>query len=441
VLNKFRAFFEQLVVTRSWNADHGGVYVPVTKKTQPNQYLKDSLRDVVTTNGIRLTKVNPAFMTRQIAEINELKNDFQFHITSLKPIRPGNKPDSWETKSLEMFESGAKENIELITNGSVSRYRYMAPLVTEKNCLQCHAIQGYKIGDIRGGMSISFTAMPYSNHVNKQIFTLGVFHLILLLVGAIGLWMYYRMANKYLLIIENKNKELTKANSERDKFYSIIAHDLRSPLGDFLGLTKIMSEEIYGLSKEEIHKYSTALNDSAESLYKLLENLLSWSRLKRNVINFNPEKLNMKEIVDNSYSVLKIPIENKKQNVEINISEEQCVYADKEMLKTVIRNLLSNASKFTHKGGSIYVSAKTENGETLISVKDTGIGIPETMIDKLFSLGEKTSRRGTDNEASSGLGLLLCKEFIEKNNGSLWVESKEEMGTTFYFLLPNAKDA
>lgn len=436
VVNKSRAFFEQILVTRYWNAEHGGVYVHINDKTQPNEYLKDSLRELVTINGSKLTKINPAYMTRQIAEINKAKSDLQFHITSLNPIRPLNKADEWEAKSLKMFESGIKENFELIEEDSIEQYRYMAPLVTEQSCLNCHAVQGYKYGDIRGGISIAFTAKPYLSSLNKQIFTLEIFHASVLVLGILGLILYYRMSNKYVQIIENKNKELTKSNMEKEKFFSIIAHDLRAPFNGFLGLTKMISEDIFELSKEEIQEFADALNESAENLFVLLENLLAWSRLKRNVMDFNPENINLLKIVNSSSKILKAPIDNKKQTLHIDVSEEINVYVDKQMLDSVVRNLISNASKFTNTGGSIFLTAKVERDSALISVRDTGIGIPKSMINKLFILGEKTSRKGTDDETSSGLGLILCKDFIEKNNGKLWVESQEGIGTTFYFTLP-----
>jgi hypothetical protein len=147
--NKAKAFFDEIVITRNWNSLHGGVYVPIDSLTQPNSYLNDPLRDIETINGMKLTKVNPSFMTRQIAEINKSKNDLQFHITSLKPIRPENKPDDWERKALLAFENKEQEFLELVENDSSSLYRYMAPLITEESCLKCHAIQSYKVGDIR----------------------------------------------------------------------------------------------------------------------------------------------------------------------------------------------------------------------------------------------------------------------------------------------------
>jgi hypothetical protein len=160
-----RAFFDQIVVSRAWNAGHGGVYVPVTENTQPNAYLDDPLRDIETIDGIKLTKINPAFMTRQIAEIAASEKGVQFHITSLKPIRPGNKPADWERIWLESFEKGTMEQGSFVQSGSNTNFRYMAPLITENSCLKCHAKQGYKIGDIRGGISVTLPFFPKANYL------------------------------------------------------------------------------------------------------------------------------------------------------------------------------------------------------------------------------------------------------------------------------------
>ncbi|MEJ5244147.1 MAG: PAS domain S-box protein [Bacteroidota bacterium] len=235
------------------------------------------------------------------------------------------------------------------------------------------------------------------------------------------------------------NTELEKANSEKDKFFSIISHDLRSPFNSFLSITKILSEQFSKIKMSEVQQYAKDLNSSAENLFKLLENLLSWSRLKRGVINFKPEELLLREVVDACAYMLKGPIEQKEQKLNINISSDIYVYADRPMLDTVVRNLLSNASKFTPRGGSICISAKTDCNNAIVSVKDNGIGIPEEIVDKLFDIGVKTSRKGTEDEPSSGLGLILCKEFVEKNGGKLWLESIEGEGTTFYFTVPLIK--
>lgn len=234
---------------------------------------------------------------------------------------------------------------------------------------------------------------------------------------------------------ETKNK-LEESNYEKDKFFSIIAHDLRSPFNGFIGLTKVMVEDIEDLSLREFHEFSKALHDSAENLYKLLENLLTWSSEKRGSTSFRPEPFLLKESVDIAYNLQKASLENKEQKVEIEVSPDIYVFGDTQMVNTVIRNLLSNANKFTRKGGLIKITAREIDNEIEISIADSGIGIPEDILKNLFKLGEKTSRKGTDYESSSGLGLLLCKEFVEKNNGRIWVESTEDIGTTFYFTLP-----
>lgn len=232
------------------------------------------------------------------------------------------------------------------------------------------------------------------------------------------------------------NLELVKANNEKDKFFSIIAHDLRASFNGFLGLTKLMSEKIFDLSMKELRDFSKKLLESSENLFELLENLLSWSQLKRDSMNFSQEIIHLKEVVDICTYMLKPAIENKKQIVEINVNEEIFVLADRRMLDAVIRNLLSNASKFTNAEGKIMINAEVNQNEVVVSINDSGIGIPNNILDKLFTIGEKTSRKGTDDEPSSGLGLILCKEFVEKNNGKLWVESIEGKGSTFFFTVP-----
>ena len=168
-----RALFEQIVLSRAWNSGHGGVYVPVTETTQPNLHLDDPLRDLETTQGVKLTKINPAFMTRQIAEIASSENGVQFHITSLKPIRPENKSSDWEKAWLDSFEKGVTEQGGFVQYDSGISFRYMAPLITRRSCLKCHAKQGYKEGDIRGGISVVLPSFPKANYA-PLIFGYGI---------------------------------------------------------------------------------------------------------------------------------------------------------------------------------------------------------------------------------------------------------------------------
>ncbi len=182
LLQAARSYFAQIVLSRAWVAFHGGVYVPVTMETRPNEYLETPMREIVVNENLTLTKINPAFMTRQISEMAQKRNGVQFHITSLKPTRPGNIPDMMEKLALQGFEKGETETAFLFNESGKRYFFFMAPLVTEKTCLQCHAKQNYKVGDIRGGISV---ILPYS--LNMPIVSLVTGHIIIALVGVAGM--------------------------------------------------------------------------------------------------------------------------------------------------------------------------------------------------------------------------------------------------------------
>jgi PAS domain S-box-containing protein len=238
--------------------------------------------------------------------------------------------------------------------------------------------------------------------------------------------------------IRLKSEQLIKLNAEKDKFFSIIAHDLRSPFNGFLGLTEIMVKELNSLTMNEIKVISVSMRNSAIGLFRLLEDLLQWSRMQQGSIPFNPELLQLLQVVEECITMTIEQAKHKRIDINYYISDDLKIFADSNMLQTIIRNFVSNAVKFTPKGGEIYVSAtSTEDSGVEISIKDTGIGMTGEMINNLFRLDAKTNRKGTDGEPSSGLGLLLCKEFVEKHGGRIWVESEVGKGTIFYFILPN----
>jgi hypothetical protein len=192
-----RAFFQEIVTTRSWIATHGGVYVPVISKTQPNPYLEDPERDVVTQKGLKLTKINPSYMTRQIAEIAGKKNLIWFHITSAKPIRPANAPDQWELSALSLFLSGSNEFSEFIeSEDGKTVFRYMAPLWVESSCLKCHSSQGYKEGDLRGGISVTISADTIFAAQKKVTQQLTIAYISIWAVGLFGIFFGYRLLKK-----------------------------------------------------------------------------------------------------------------------------------------------------------------------------------------------------------------------------------------------------
>jgi two-component system, sensor histidine kinase and response regulator len=236
--------------------------------------------------------------------------------------------------------------------------------------------------------------------------------------------------------IQLKNELLQTINAEKDKFFSILAHDLKGPLSAFLDATQILTEEIHKMSLDEIKDITISMKESASSIYGLLENLLEWSRLKRGRMEFSPERLFVKRKITDCTEILKESARKKDISLNFSVPDDLEVIADSHMFETIIRNLVSNAIKFTPKSGAIFISStKRPDNSTEIAVRDTGIGMSKELIGRLFMLNEKTNRSGTDGEPSTGLGLLLCKEFIEKQNGKIWVESEVGKGSTFYFSL------
>jgi signal transduction histidine kinase len=241
-------------------------------------------------------------------------------------------------------------------------------------------------------------------------------------------------------LINQQNEMLKELNNTKDKFFNIIAHDLKNPLGNFRDVTKLFSEQYDSFSREDILDYIDLMKKSADKIYLLLENLLEWSRSQQGTIQFNLTTFNLKSLSNNIIGLFKLLSETKKIELINEIPDELDITADTNMITTVLRNLLSNAIKFTPPLGKIIISVKkavlNDKKSVTISVSDTGIGIPNENLSKLFKIGESVSTKGTWEEKGTGLGLILCKEFIDKHKGNIWVESSEGKGSTFFFTIP-----
>lgn len=237
--------------------------------------------------------------------------------------------------------------------------------------------------------------------------------------------------------LDRKNQELSKHLEEKDKFFSIIAHDLKSPFNGLLGLSDMLAEDIEKFTKEDIQRIAMSMKSSANHLFKLLENLLEWSRLQRGTINFNPELVDSNQIIEQNLSLNKSLLEQKGITVKNNVPDKTMVFCDVNMLQMIFRNILSNAIKFSNKDGIVEIktSSISDKWHHFI-VKDYGIGIEETEVENLFELGKVSSIHGTFGETGTGLGLILCKEYVEMNKGKIWIESKKGEGTTVNITLP-----
>jgi two-component system, cell cycle sensor histidine kinase and response regulator CckA len=238
------------------------------------------------------------------------------------------------------------------------------------------------------------------------------------------------------VIIRQQYNQLKELNSYKDKLFSIIAHDLKSPFQSLLGSSEILAMESERLSQEEVLFFSRGLFDSLKNLYSLLENLLNWSMMQRDMIEYNPVNLNLKDIVNKIIELLNRSAAKKNISISNNVDAGAFVYADPFMINSVIQNLLNNAVKFTLSEGSIFVTSLEKDSFIEVSVIDTGIGIDSNRSSKLFSFSSLFTTDGTAGEKGTGLGLPLCKEFVEKNNGKIRVESELGKGSRFTFTLP-----
>ena len=243
--------------------------------------------------------------------------------------------------------------------------------------------------------------------------------------------------------IQDQNKQLKELNATKDKFFSIIAHDLKNPFNTMLGFSELLFRNFDEYNVKKQKKYVSIIKEGVQNTYKLLENLLLWSRTQRGIIDFTPENRNLYLLSGDTIELLKQSAENKSITLINQIPEDIYVKTDKNMLYTILRNLISNAIKFTPKGGEITLKAHVitdanKQSYAEISVKDSGVGIAEKKLSKLFNISENISIKGTEGEAGTGLGLILCKEFVEKHGGKIFVESEVSKGSKFIFTLPVA---
>ena len=239
-------------------------------------------------------------------------------------------------------------------------------------------------------------------------------------------------------IFEQK-EELAKTNAEKDRFFSIIAHDLKNPFAGLIGSLKVLLEEGENLESEDRQEYVKELLESSENVYDLLENLLEWTRLQRGNLTLNRDPFQLSMLSWNIVSILNAQASIKNIKLVNEVEDGFEVNADPMMISTIIRNLMSNSIKFTPEKGEVSVGAVETKGSPdfiTVYVRDNGVGIPKNKVDKLFKIDEAVSSEGTNNEKGTGLGLILCKEFAELNGGKIWVESEEGKGTTFFFTVP-----
>ncbi len=269
------------------------------------------------------------------------------------------------------------------------------------------------------------------HRISNIFFGTGIF--MATFAALMAFWFYRR--------IRQKNRQLHEANAAKDKFFAIIAHDLRGPTSTIAAFIDHIYSDFDQLSKAKLKELLHVLQKSSRNANSLLENLLFWSRSQSNKIKYVPQKLVLNEIFSSSYLSLEQSVEEKEIDFSFEMNGDLIVWADPNMLQTIIRNLLSNAIKFTRRGGKVRVGTHANQGNAIVTIADNGIGIEKDALSTLFDIDNKYRKPGTENEMSTGLGLILVKDFIEKNGGTIRIESKIGKGTTVTFTLPLASGA
>lgn len=485
--NEARATFNKDQSFRIWATKHGGVYVPETKETPSNPYLSHIPdRDIQLPSGKRLTLMNPAYMMRQVMNAYAELYGVKGHITSLKLVNTINIPDEWERKALASFDKGAKEIFEFVELDGKPYLRLMRPMITKMECLKCHGYQGYKEGDVRGGVGVSVPLAPLLAIEKKSIQFMIASHIFIWLLGLIGIgFVFLRSRNdiaerkrvqeelsKYrchleklvhartnslnekayelaktietleLEIIErrqaeqkieNLNQDLQHSNEELKAFTYTVSHDLKAPLRGIAGYADELSRKHSSELSERAGFCVAQILNAIHNLDRLIEDLLRFSRVDTET--FIITEINLCSLVETILKDYSLVIAERQIEVTVDIHFDVLRTCERGLFQ-VLTNLIDNAIKYSVKAAHPHIDILAEeSGNTWrIIVCDNGIGFDMKYHDRIFGLFNRLVRM--DEYEGTGLGLAIVKKVLDKLGGRVWAEAAPGRGATFFVELP-----
>lgn len=478
-----KASYNKDLLFRRWASMQGGVYVHVTDSAQANPYL-DFIedRDLKTESGKELTLLNPAYMNRQMFSLSEPQYEVKGHITSLNPLRPENKADSWETKALKRFEQGELNYSSVEKINGKEYLRFMQAMYVEQKCLKCHEQQGYKVGQVRGGISVSVPLEKYDVIRNKRVRALSLTYLPIYLIVLFIIGLAYRHLvgefNKRDLmqsrivetdaILKVQNKEYQALNREyknqniqlliakekaqesdrlKSAFLANMSHEIRTPMNGILGFSELLKDP--KLTGKEKLEFIDIIEQSGARMLNTINDIIDISKIEARQIRVSVSNVCINEQMDFLFAFFKPETDQK--GIELSYTKGlsdkiSIVETDRKKLNSVLTNLIKNAIKFTHRGKIVFGYTLESSKHSAVEgeddfdlhfyVKDTGIGIPLKKQKAIFKQFIQADVDGNKAYEGSGLGLAISKAYVELLGGEIGLESIPNKGSKFYFTIP-----